>query len=66
MEYQKIINFLDIHQISYLNLEQKIGLNEMINREECIIPTVTLDSKLQCLSLVYEIIVMRTYLLKEE
>ena len=48
MEYQKIINFLDIHQISYLNLEQKIGLNEMINREECLIPTVTLDSKLQC------------------
>ena len=36
MEYQKIVNFLDsgAHQINHLNLEQKIGLKQMMNQEE--------------------------------
>ena len=48
MEYQKIINLLDNRQINCLNLEQTIGLKEMINQEECIIPIVTLDLRPQC------------------
>ena len=38
----------------------------MINQEEYMIPIVTLYSKLQCLILVYVIIVMHTYLLGEK
>ena len=34
MEYQKIINLLDKHQINYLNLRQKIGSKWMMNHEK--------------------------------
>ena len=37
----------------------------MINQEECVTPLVTLDLRPQCESLVYVIIVMSAYLLKE-
>ena len=54
-------------QTSYLNLGQKIGLKEMINQEVCIILKTTLNSTLQSsLSLVYVIIVMHTYLVKDD
>ena len=53
-------------QTSYLNLGQKIGLKEMINQEVCIILKITLNSTLKSsLSLVYVIIVMHTYLVKD-
>ena len=32
MEYQKIINFFDIHRKNHLNLEDKIALKKMITR----------------------------------
>ena len=38
----------------------------MTNQEQCIIPIETLDLKLQSGNLVYVIIVMHTYLFKEE
>ena len=38
----------------------------MVNQEKYIIPIVTLDSRLQYLNLVHVIIVILTYLLKEE
>ena len=38
----------------------------MINQEECIIPIVTLDLNLQWHSLVYVVIVIHTYFLKEQ
>ena len=54
-------------QTSYLNLGQKIGLKQMINQEVCIILKITLNSTLQSsLSLVYVIIVMHTYLVKDD
>ena len=54
-------------QTSYLNLGQKIGLKEMINQEVCIILKIILNWTLQSsLSLVYVIIVMHTYLVKDD
>ena len=37
-----------MHYISCLNSEQKLGLKQMINQEECTIPIVTLDLRPQC------------------
>ena len=54
-------------QTSYLNLGQKIGLKEMINQEVCIILKIILNWTLQSsLSLVYVIVVMHTYLVKDD
>ena len=44
MEYQKIISLLDDTAINPLNLEQKIGLKQMMNQMENMI-IVTLDLK---------------------
>ena len=43
MEYQK-----SEHQINHLNLEQKIGLKQIMNQEEGILLVVILSLKLQC------------------
>ena len=37
-----------MHQINHLNLEQKIGLKQMMNQEEGILLVVILNLKLQC------------------
>ena len=66
MEYQKIINFLDNISNKPSKFRTKNWIKQMINQEGHITPIVTLDLKLQCESLVYVIIVMHTYLLKEE
>ena len=64
MKYQKIINLLDNTSI-HLNLKQKIGLKYMTNQEERTILIAKSNLNLQCRSLVYVIIVMHIYLLKE-
>ena len=66
MEYQKIINLLDNKPNQLSKFRTKNGLKQMVNQEKYIIPIVTLDSRLQYLNLVYVIIVILTYLLKEE
>ena len=66
MEYQKIINLLDNKSSQLSKFRTKNGLKQMVNQEKYIIPIVTLDSRLQYLNLVYVIIVILTYLLKEE
>ena len=66
MEYQKIINLLDNKSNQLSKFRTKNGLKQMVNQEKYIIPIVTLDSRLQYLNLVYVIIVILTYLLKEE
>ena len=43
MEFQKTI-----HQINHLNLEQKIGLKQMMIHGERTIKIATLNLKLQC------------------
>ena len=47
MEHQKK-NCQTTHQISQLNLEQKIGMKQMVNHVECITLIVKLNLKLQC------------------
>ena len=66
MEYQKIINFLDNISNKPSKFRTKNWIKQMINQEGHITPIVTLDLKLQCESLIYGILVMHTYLLKEE
>ena len=48
MEYQKIANFIDVHQINPLNLEQNIGLKYMMNQEEDTMLIAKSNLKLQC------------------
>ena len=65
-KYSKIINLLGNKSNQLSRFRTKNWIGKMINQEECIISIVTLDSKLQCQSLVYVIIAMHTCLLKEE
>ena len=66
MEYQKIINLVDntSNQMSKFRAKNWIEIN--VQSREVIIPVVTLDLRPQCSSLVHVIIVMQTYLLKEQ
>ena len=47
MEYQKIANLLD-NTINHLNLEQKIGLKQMMNQKNRIVLVEILNLKLKC------------------
>ena len=65
MEYQKE-KLLDntLNQLSKFRTKNWIEINDQ--SRGVLIPIVTLDLRPQCLSLIYVIIVMHKYLLKEE
>ena len=71
MEYQKITNLLD-NGVSLNASNQpskfrtKNWVEQMMNQDEGIILIVILKLKLQCLGLVYVIMLMHIYLLREQ
>ena len=54
MKYQKIINLLDKTPNQLSKFRPKNGLKKMINQNDCIIPIVKLDLKLQLKSSLYD------------
>ena len=65
MEYPKIIHLLENTPKKPGKFRKKNWVKKMMNQEKHTILIAKLNSKQQCLSLVYVIIVKHIYLLKE-